>query len=180
SSLPRRVRSRPNPVGLAPRRVGSGGREFLHRAAPKPRLGNRFRNQKRPPENPEAVRRRRSERQLATVSAARTLFARGPFGLCSMSKSTFSPPLMRSKSRDAWSALRWKKYSLPSSAVMKPKPRSEMTFLTVPVVTLTFLLSRTGEQTHGPFEKRSTTRSTATHRGSRDTVRLRSRFGECA
>src|SRR4029078_3081373 len=54
-----------------------------------------------------------------------------------MSNWTFSPPMRRSKSRDAVRPSRWKKHSFPSSAAMKPKPRSETTFLIVPVVTAT-------------------------------------------
>src|SRR5450759_934718 len=42
--------------------------------------------------------------------------------------------MRRSNSRGATTPPRWKKYSFPSSAAMKPKPRSATTFLTVPVV----------------------------------------------
>src|SRR6476661_8768792 len=48
--------------------------------------------------------------------------------------------MRRSKSRDDVRPSRWKKYSFPSSAAMKPKPRSETTFLIVPVVTVTSTL----------------------------------------
>ena len=48
---------------------------------------------------------------------------------------------------------RWKKYSFSSSAAMKPKPRSETTFLMVPVVMRTSNTSRTRCKTHGPSEK---------------------------
>src|SRR5450756_2146783 len=60
-----------------------------------------------------------------------TSLARGPFGLASTSNVTFSPPLSESKLS---TASRWKKYSFPSSAAMKPKPRSETSFLMVPLV----------------------------------------------
>src|SRR5205807_1973864 len=42
--------------------------------------------------------------------------------------------MRRSNSRERSSPSRWKKYSLPSSAAMKPNPRSETSFLMVPVV----------------------------------------------
>ena len=102
---------------------------------------------------------------LRSDQAAETLLARGPRGLCSIWNSTFSPPTRRSKLSDESSASRWKKYSLASSAVMKPKPRSEMTFLTVPVATMTLqrLLERL-TLTHDLFEKRRSHGATA-HRG---------------
>ena len=52
----------------------------------------------------------------------------------------------RSKSSELSRPPRWKKYSFVSSAVMKPKPRSAMTFLMVPVVTSTSKASRTGKE----------------------------------
>src|SRR4029079_2831904 len=88
-----------------------------------------------------------------------------------ISNWTFSPPLRRSKSRDDVSPLRWKKYSFPSSAAMKPKPRSDTTFLMVPVVTVTSTLLEHGggsrtvrsrgddhtEQAHNGPERKSST-----------------------
>src|SRR5687768_16757077 len=56
-----------------------------------------------------------------------------------MSKLTDSPPTRRSKSSELDRPSLWKKYSLPSGELMKPKPRSEMTFLMVPLVTVMFL-----------------------------------------
>src|ERR1035437_7626177 len=80
--------------------------------------------------------------------------ARGPLGLVSISNETRSPPTRRSKSRGAWRPPRWKKYSFPSSAAMKPKPRSATTFLIVPVVMSDpCILFPNRWQTHGPFEK---------------------------
>src|SRR6478752_4928057 len=77
-----------------------------------------------------------------------------------MSNWTFSPPMRRSKSRDDVRPSRWKKYSFPSSAAMKPKPRSETTFLMVPVVTMTStLLERTTADARS-VRGGSTTRST--------------------
>src|ERR1035437_9709399 len=60
--------------------------------------------------------------------------ARGPLGLVSISNETRSPPTRRSNSSGDWTPPRWKKYSFPSSAAIKPKPRSATTFLIVPVV----------------------------------------------
>src|SRR5207249_7450834 len=71
----------------------------------------------------------------------RTVFARGPLGLDSISKETFSPPCSLSKLPSV--ELRWKKYSLPSSAAMKPKPRSETIFLMVPSGINLLLVPRT-------------------------------------
>src|SRR5690242_13728297 len=59
--------------------------------------------------------------------------ARGPFWLGSISKLTRSPPARESKFTLESRPVRWKKYSLPSSAAMKPNPRSETSFLMVPV-----------------------------------------------
>ena len=91
----------------------------------------------RPPDR--RGRRRRAGRvdrwvRQAWIRPRSTWVARGPLGLCSTSNATFSPPLRLSKSRGAWRPPRWKKYSFPSSAVMKPKPRSATTFLMVPLV----------------------------------------------
>src|SRR6267143_1406966 len=82
----------------------------------------------------------------------RTLLARGPLGLDSISNETFSPPWRPSKSPSV--PLRWKKYSCPSSALINPKPRSETSFLMVPVgISISYLSN--GGPTHlaGPFEK---------------------------
>src|SRR5262249_17391668 len=49
---------------------------------------------------------------------------------------TLSPPMSESKLTDASIPLRWKKYSLPSAASINPKPRSDTTFLMVPVETV--------------------------------------------
>src|SRR5438105_22784 len=68
-----------------------------------------------------------------SAQADRTWMARSPFGPVWTSKLTASPPLRRSKSRESVRPSLWKKYSFPSGAAMKPKPRSEMTRLTVPV-----------------------------------------------
>ena len=46
---------------------------------------------------------------LTLGQALVTFVARGPLGLASISNSTFSPPVSRSKSRDDVSELRWKK-----------------------------------------------------------------------
>src|SRR5438132_9069235 len=59
--------------------------------------------------------------------------ARGPFWLGSISKLTRSPPASESKLTLESRPVRWKKYSFPSSAAMKPKPRSETSFLIVPI-----------------------------------------------
>src|SRR5581483_1193585 len=60
-------------------------------------------------------------------------FARGPFWLGSISNDTCSPPASESKLTLESSPVRWKKYSRPSSAAMNPNPRSETSFLMVPV-----------------------------------------------
>src|SRR5262249_42461127 len=46
-----------------------------------------------------------------------------------------SPPMSELKLRDASIPLRWKKCSLPCAASINPKPRSDTTFLIVPVDT---------------------------------------------
>src|ERR1035437_8009514 len=100
-------------------------------------------------------RRERSGPQLPLDYAADTCTARGPLGLVSTSNETRSPPARRSKSRGATRPPRWKKYSLPSSAAMNPKPRSATTFLIVPVaITDPCILFPNRWQTHGPFEKK--------------------------
>src|SRR5487761_1420094 len=68
------------------------------------------------------------------AQAARTCRARGPLSLVSTEKLTRSPTARLSKLSEGSRPLRWKKYSTPSSAVMNPKPRSDTTFLTLPVM----------------------------------------------
>src|SRR2546428_3208455 len=76
----------------------------------------------------------------------RTLLARGPFGLDSISNETFSPPWRPSKSPSV--PLRWKKYSCPSSALINPRPRSETSFLMVPVgISISYLSNGGVDQT---------------------------------
>src|SRR5256885_2613342 len=53
--------------------------------------------------------------------AAVTFFARAPFGLCSISNSTFSPPERRSEVREEVRPSRWEKYFVPASPEMKPQ-----------------------------------------------------------
>src|SRR6185437_8805756 len=62
----------------------------------------------------------------------RTFSARGPFGPWPLSKVTACPSRNWSK-RVPWHAELWKKYSLPSSARMKPKPLSLTRRLIVPL-----------------------------------------------
>src|SRR5437667_12814906 len=85
----------------------------------------------------------------------RTLLARGPLGLDSISNWTFSPPWRPSKSPSV--PLRWKKYSCPSSALINPKPRSETRFLMVPVgISISYLSNGGAYSTSGPvWEDRS-------------------------
>src|SRR5437879_12281964 len=59
--------------------------------------------------------------------------ARGPFWLVSISELTRSRPASESKFPLESRPVRWKKYSFPSSAAMKPNPRSWTSFLIVPV-----------------------------------------------
>src|SRR5207249_4601779 len=74
---------------------------------------------------------------------------RGPLGLDSISKETFSPPCSLSKLPSV--GLRWKKYSFPSSAAMKPKPRSETSFLMVPAgISISYALEQGSTQPDGP------------------------------
>src|SRR5437867_8788996 len=68
-------------------------------------------------------------RQRRTYRVTRTWPARGPFGLDSTLNVTLSPP--RSESKFSTPS-RWKKYSEPSDPAMKPKPRSDTSFLMVP------------------------------------------------
>src|SRR5205823_13966423 len=82
----------------------------------------------------------------------RTVFARGPLGLVSISKETFSPPCSLSKLPSV--ALRWKKYSFPSSAAIKPKPRSETSFLMVPAgISISYALEQSSTQLAGPVRE---------------------------
>src|SRR5260370_4640670 len=84
----------------------------------------------------------------------RTLLARGPFGLDSISNETFSPPCSPSKSPSV--PLRWKKYSCPSSALINAKPRSETSFLMVPVgISISYLSNGGANSTSGPVRDRS-------------------------
>src|ERR1700681_22772 len=79
-------------------------------------------------------------------------FARGPFWLGSISKLTRSPPANESKFTAESRPVRWKKYSRPSSAAIKPNPRSETNFLMVPVgISLLPSRKQCRERT-GPFE----------------------------
>src|SRR5262249_30878752 len=82
-----------------------------------------------------------------------------------ISNWTFSPPVRRSKSSDGVSPLRWKKYSFPSSAAMKPKPRSETTFLMVPVVMATSTPLEPWATDVRPVRKDTATLSAATLAG---------------
>src|SRR5437868_4051081 len=61
--------------------------------------------------------------------------------------------------------VRWKKYSFPSSAAMKPKPRSETNFLMVPVGIPQLLFSKANRERTGPFEKIGARRTSPTTRG---------------
>src|SRR5256885_16661667 len=82
----------------------------------------------------------------------RTLLARGPFGLDSISNETFSPPWRPSKSPSV--PLRWKKYSCPSSALINPKPRSETSFLMVPVgISISYLSNGGAYSSSGPVRE---------------------------
>src|SRR5947209_13829463 len=82
----------------------------------------------------------------------RTLLARGPLGLDSISNETFSPPWRPSKSPSV--PLRWKKYSCPSSALINPKPRSETSFLMVPVgISISYLSNGGAYSTGGPVRE---------------------------
>src|SRR6266851_799423 len=69
----------------------------------------------------------------AVGQASLIRLARGPFWLASISKLTRSPPASESKLTLESRPVRWKKYSFPSSAAMKPNPRSETSFFMVPV-----------------------------------------------
>src|SRR5256885_12906322 len=86
-------------------------------------------------------------------------FARGPFWLGSTSKLTRSPPARESKLTLESRPVRWKKYSFPSSAAMKPKPRSETSFLTVPVGIEISSSRKLVRERPGPFEKNRPRRS---------------------
>src|SRR5947209_10097017 len=80
-------------------------------------------------------------------------FARGPFWLDSISNWTRSPPASESKFTFESRPVRWKKYSFPSSAAMKPNPRSETNFLIVPVgIDSKPPFSKACRERTGPFE----------------------------
>src|SRR5580704_10077476 len=87
--------------------------------------------------------------------AARTWRARGPLSLRSISKLTRSSPARFSNVSELSSPLRWKKYSCPSSAVMKPKPRSATIFFTVPVTLVSPIPSRYAKQTQRVRSRRN-------------------------
>src|SRR5438093_12762039 len=82
----------------------------------------------------------------------RTVLAGGPLGRDSISNETFSPPWRPSKSPSV--PLRWKKYSCPSSALINPKPRSETSFLMVPVgISISYLSNGGAYSTSGPVRE---------------------------
>src|SRR5262252_5804540 len=91
--------------------------------------------------------------------------ARGPFWLGSISKFTRSPPASESKLTLESSPVRWKKYSLPSSAAMKPNPRSETSFLIVPVGIYEPPFSKVMSRTHASFREASDRGEHPRHRG---------------
>src|SRR5579859_5750432 len=97
-------------------------------------------------------------------------FARGPFWLGSISKLTRSPPARESKFTLESRPVRWKKYSLPSSAAIKPNPRSETSFLMVPVGIALLLFSKACHERTGPFEKIPTAANIARHPGDEITL----------
>src|SRR6185312_9020769 len=78
---------------------------------------------------------------------------RGPFWLGSISKLTRSPPARESKFTLESSPVRWKKYSRPSSAAMNPNPRSDTSFLMVPVGISNSSSRKHFHERTGPFEK---------------------------
>src|SRR5262249_36722089 len=89
-----------------------------------------------------------------------------------MSKVTFSPPMSESKLTDASMPLRWKKCSLPSAASINPKPRSDTTFLMVPVDTVvSFALEQWMNVRSGSRERFLTTASACMRQASRDSTR---------
>src|SRR6476646_759541 len=81
--------------------------------------------------------------------------ARGPFWLGSISKLTRSPPASESKLTLESRPVLWKKYSFPSSAAMKPNPRSETSFLMVPVGIDNLLFSKVKSQNARVLSRRS-------------------------
>src|SRR5947209_8995303 len=93
--------------------------------------------------------------QLSYASLMR--FARGPFWLGSISKLTRSPPASESKFTLESSPVRWKKYSRPSSAAMNPNPRSDTSFLIVPVGICNSSSRKKISRTLGSFREESTT-----------------------
>src|SRR5690348_15326816 len=97
--------------------------------------------------------RRRPAGEILETYASLIRFARGPFWLGSISNETRSPPASESKLTLESRPVRWKKYSLPSSAAMKPNPRSETSFLMVPVGIVETPLLESKPRTHGSFEK---------------------------
>src|SRR5207237_6272266 len=104
--------------------------------------------------------------------AARTWRARGPLSLRSISKVTRSPPPRLSKLSELSRPLRWKKYSCPSSAAMKPKPRSNTTFLTLPVILVSPYLpesatdARVRSRRQGRHERRAAPHEGRLHEGT--------------
>src|SRR5213593_4763570 len=102
-------------------------------------------------------------------------FARGPFWLGSISKLTRSPPASESKLTLESRPVRWKKYSFPSSAAMNPNPRSETSFLMVPVgIPQKLLFSKASRERTGPFEKIRPRRTSPDYRGQVYLTSLRS------
>src|SRR4029079_8043843 len=65
------------------------------------------------------------------VQTSRTFSPLGPFGPCPISNVTGCPS-RRSSNAVCWQAELWKKYSVPLSARMKPKPLSLTSRLMVP------------------------------------------------
>src|ERR1700687_3115594 len=94
-----------------------------------------------------------SDRQREFSYASLIRFARGPFWLGSISKVTRSPPASESKFTAESSPVRWKKYSLPSSAAINPNPRSETNFLMVPVGIPSLPFSKTYVANARPFRE---------------------------
>src|ERR1700682_6085 len=94
-----------------------------------------------------------SDRQREFSYASLIRFARGPFWLGSISKGTRSPPASESKFTAESSPVRWKKYSLPSSAAINPNPRSETNFFMVPVGISLTPLSKANVANARPFRE---------------------------
>ena len=69
---------------------------------------------------------------METTYAGRTFSARGPFGPWPIVNVTLSPSRIESNGVLVH-ADRWKKYSVPSAAAMKPKPLSVIRLM-VPLV----------------------------------------------